>query len=133
VKADADTESVVRGICEVVEAGDWERLGEYMADDGVFHGTIGGIDEGLVSNGPQAVIDYFNDAAAVWEMWRFEAEEVHYVGDKVVVFWRETTRTRHSEVEMVNKTATVFRIRDGKIVEGQGYLDQARALEAAGL
>jgi ketosteroid isomerase-like protein len=130
----AQTDATIQGVCDAVVAGDWESLGDWIADDGVFHGTKGGIDEGLVAHGPQAVVDYFNDAAAVWESWVFEVDDVRRGDDGVVVvFWRETTRTRHSEIQMVNETAIMFRILDGKVVEGRGYMNRDEALAAAGL
>jgi ketosteroid isomerase-like protein len=130
----ADTDAAIRAICDAVVAGDWPRLRDWIADDGVFYGTLGGIDEGLVAHGPQAVVDYFTEAAAMWESWRFEVDEVRRGGDGlVVVFWRETTRTRHSDVELVNQTAITFRLRDGQVVEGRGYMSRADALAAAGL
>ena len=128
------TQDVVAAITRPVVAGEWAGLAEWMADDGVFHGTKGGIDEGLVARGPQAVVDYFTDAAAMWERWDFEFEGAHY-GDNgtVVLFWRETSVSRHSPAEMVNETATLFRIRDGKVVEGQGFMSRADALAAGGI
>ena len=128
-----DDDPVIRGICEVVTGGDWEALGSWLADDAVFLGTKGGIDESLVARGPRAVVDYFAEAAAMWESWAFEVDDVKRNRDTAVVFWRETSRSRHSPIEMVNETATVFRIHDGKIVEGRGYMNRAEALEAAGL
>jgi ketosteroid isomerase-like protein len=51
----------------------------------------------------------------------------------VVAFWRETGRSRHSDLEVESQTATVFRVRDGLIIEMTGYLDRDEALRAAGI
>jgi ketosteroid isomerase-like protein len=122
---------VIEALCTAVAAGDFDALEGYIAPDGVFLGTVGGIDEEAVLRGPAAFMSYWNDVAATWDEWRIEPEQVHENGDTFVVFWHETTKSR--DIEMHNETASVFIVRDGKVVEGRGYLDRRAALEAAGL
>jgi ketosteroid isomerase-like protein len=51
----------------------------------------------------------------------------------VVVFQREHQRGRSSGLELVDETASVIDLRDGRVVRIQGYMDRAAALAAAGL
>jgi ketosteroid isomerase-like protein len=69
--------------------------------------------------------------ARTWDEWSVQTEDIRGDGDTFIVFWRETTRSRG--IEMRNETATVFKFRNGNVVEGRGCLDRAVALEAAGL
>jgi ketosteroid isomerase-like protein len=124
-------EAVIESICAAVANGGFAWVADYVDADGVFRGTIGGIDEAQVLRGPDAVTRYFEDVASVWDEWRIEREAVHRNGDTFVVFWRETTRSR--EIEMLSETAMLFTIRNDKVVEARGYLDRNAALEAAGL
>lgn len=124
-------EEAVQAICAAVADGDFARVAEYISPDAIFHGTVGGIDEGNVMHGPDAFVRYFEDVAATWDEWSVQPEDVRGSGDTFVVFWRETTRTRG--IEMQNETASIFKFRGGQVVEARGYLDRAAALEAAGL
>lgn len=124
---------VVRAAAAEVEAGNFAGIAKLIAPDGAFHGTIGGIDEGQVFHGPDAFLAYFGDVTDTWETWKLTVADLRANGDTVVVFWDETTRSRHSAIEMHAETATVFRVRDGLIVEARGFLDRADALKHAGL
>jgi ketosteroid isomerase-like protein len=122
---------VIEAVCDAVQAGDFTAIAANVAPDVIFRGTVGGIDEAVVLRGPDAFVRYFGDVADTWDEWRLEPEQVVRAGDTFVVFWHETTRSH--ELEMHNETATVFSVRDGKVVEARGYLDRAAALAAAGL
>jgi ketosteroid isomerase-like protein len=124
-------DEVIKGICTASAAGDFAGVAAHFAADAVVFGTLGGVDQEVVLHGPDAVVRYFADVAATWDEWRVEAERVLRNGDVFVVFWHETARSR--ELETHNETATLFTVRDGKVVEARGYLDRAAALEAAGL
>ena len=124
-------EDVIEAICLSVAMGDYDWVMKHVAPDGVFRGTVGGIDESAVLRGPDEIVRYLRDVAGTWDEWRLETEGVRRNGDTFVVFWRETSRSR--ELEMQTQSATNFTIRDGKVVEARGYLDRNAALEAAGL
>ena len=121
----------MQAICAAVAGGDFARVADHVAPDAIFHGTVGGIDEANVLHGRDAFVRYFEDVAATWDEWHVQPEDVRGGGDTFVVFWRETTRARG--IEMQNETASIFKFRDGQVVEARGYLDRAAALEAAGL
>jgi len=124
-------EEVIEGICTATAAGDFAAVAALFASDAVVFGTLGGVDQEVVLHGPDALTRYFADVAATWDEWRVEADRVLRNGDVFVVFWHETARTR--ELEMHNETASLFTVRNGKVIEARGYLDRAAALEAAGL
>ena len=124
-------DEVIEAICAAVGGGSFDWVERYVAPDGVFYGTLGGLEEDVVLHGPAAIMRYFTDVVATWDEWRVQPEGVRRNGDTFVVFWRETSRSR--ELEIVNETASVLTIRDGQVAEARGYLDRRAALEAAGL
>jgi ketosteroid isomerase-like protein len=96
-----------------------------------YHGTAGGLEEGRVGRGVQQMRQVFDeDDLETWDERRLVPQEFIDGGDQVVVLQREYRRRRGSGVELVNDTAAVFEVRDGRVVRFQGYMD--RALEAVG-
>ena len=68
-----------------------------------------------------------------WEEYRIEPEEFIDAGDQVVVLTREFGRRKDTGYEVEQRIGTVFTFRDGEAVRVEFFLDQAEALEAAGL
>jgi ketosteroid isomerase-like protein len=128
-----NADELIRRLCDALNAGETERAAELTDPDVVQFGTRGGMDQDRVMRGRQAVIDYWNDISEMWESLTYEPERIIESGDVVLVFWRETGRSARSDLEMESDTATVFKIRDGKILELRGYMNRDEALKAAGL
>jgi len=125
---------LVRDFVEAGQRQDWARTAELLDPDFEMHGTVGGLGEGQVYRGAGEMIDEFetldNEA---WEERRLEPQEFLDVDDLVVVLLHEYRRGRGSGVELGDDTAVVVKVRDGRIVRIQGYMDQDAALKAAGL
>jgi ketosteroid isomerase-like protein len=68
-----------------------------------------------------------------WEERRLEPQRFLHIDDLVVVLMHEYRRGRGSGVEVETDTAVVFTVREGRVILIQPYMDQAEALEAAGL
>jgi ketosteroid isomerase-like protein len=109
-------------------------VGEFVSPDVELHGTRGGLSEGNVASGSEAVRQTFDvwDAEA-WDETRLTPQRFIDGSDVVVVLQHELRRGRGSGVEVESETAVVFDIRDGRVVRIQGFMDQEQALEAAGL
>jgi ketosteroid isomerase-like protein len=113
---------------------EWDRTAaERVLDPAVeFHGTIGGIREGLVLRGlDELERDLHQEELEVWEERRFEAEKFIDRGDRVVVLMHEFRRGKGSGIEVEVDTAVVFDVGNGRVVRIQGYLDPVQALAAA--
>jgi ketosteroid isomerase-like protein len=106
---------------------------ELLDPEVIFHGTVGGLDEGRVVRGRSAVIDGFVDYAAMWERLSLVSEGIFDAGERALVFYRERGRSRHSETEVETKTAALITVSGGKVVEVRPYLDRGDAIAAAGL
>jgi ketosteroid isomerase-like protein len=98
-----------------------------------WHGTIGGLSEGVVARGPDEAAGVLLDDSQEWDELVYEPTELMEVGDAVVVLQHERRRGRQSGVEVEADTAAVFRLREGRIWRCQGYMDQAEALRSVGL
>ena len=65
-----------------------------------------------------------------WENWRAEADEFLELGDYVVVFTSYHGRGKGSGVEVHQKGAHVFKLRDGQVVRLEIFADRKRAIES---
>jgi ketosteroid isomerase-like protein len=124
---------VVRGLMAAINGDDPEGPARVLHREVVQYGTRGGIDQDRVVRGREAVLEYWQEVAEAWESQTFELERLIEAGDVVVAFWHETARGRHSDLEVETDTASILKLRDGKIIELRGYLDRDEALRAAGL
>jgi ketosteroid isomerase-like protein len=95
--------------------------------------NVGGLEEGTVVRGSSEIVQLYESEADAWDRQRIEPERLIEAGDRVVVFQREHQRGRSSGLELVDETASVIDLRDGRVVRIQGYMDRAAALAAAGL
>ncbi|MGH2926468.1 MAG: nuclear transport factor 2 family protein [Solirubrobacterales bacterium] len=124
---------VVRAANEAFLGGDVAAALESLDPEIEWHGTVGGIDEGRVYHGREAVVQGFADYFEVWERIEMRAEEYIDAGDEVVVYHHEVAKGRESGVVVETDTGTVQTVRDGRIVRVRSFMDRAQALEAAGL
>ncbi|MEO7198458.1 MAG: nuclear transport factor 2 family protein [Solirubrobacterales bacterium] len=124
---------IVRSMNNAYLLGDVAGALEALDDHIVWHGTVGGLDEGDVHRGREEVVKAFADNFEAWERLTLDYEEYFDAGSNVVVFVHEIARGRKSGVEIETDTAIVFAVEGGKITRAQAFMDRGAALEAAGL
>jgi ketosteroid isomerase-like protein len=125
---------IVRNALEATTRQDWKRAAELIDADVEMHGTVGGLEEGRVARGLPEILGTFEASdLEAWEERRLEPQKFLHIDDLVVVLIHEYRRGKGSGIEVETDTAVVFTVRDGRVVRLQGYIDQAAALEAAGL
>jgi ketosteroid isomerase-like protein len=84
--------------------------------------------------GHQGIGQYRQDLDAAWSEWRSEDDRFLDAGkDQVLHLYRIVGRGRTSGVSVHQDIAILWTLRAGKVVRGKVFLDQADALEAAGL
>jgi ketosteroid isomerase-like protein len=83
--------------------------------------------------GHEGIRRFYREVREVWEEFRWEP--LRFVGatDKVVVLLHSHGRGRGSGLEMARDAAMVWTVRGDRAVSVRFYIDQAEALEAAGL
>jgi ketosteroid isomerase-like protein len=90
--------------------------------------------EAGVYRGRSEVLRYFKNFTAEFERFVFEVEDVKVAGqDGVLLCLRQTGQGKGSGAEFDIQSAWLFTVRDDRVVRIRSYLDQAEAIEAAGL
>jgi ketosteroid isomerase-like protein len=83
--------------------------------------------------GHQGLRRYWAEDADVWGRFLVEVHELRTNGPEVLAITTGRARGKHSEVETTAALAFRFRVRSGKVLRGESYLDVQAALEAVGL
>jgi ketosteroid isomerase-like protein len=83
--------------------------------------------------GHDGIRRFYREVREVWEEFRWEPEELHESGDRVVALLHSSGRGRASGLEIDRHVAMVWTLREGRASALQFYLDPGEALKAAGL
>ena len=83
--------------------------------------------------GHKGVRRFLDEFFELFEEARIEPEEFLDAGDRVVVPFLFTARTRETGIELTERWAHIWTIKNGKAVRLDQYTDPDKALEAAGL
>jgi ketosteroid isomerase-like protein len=87
-----------------------------------------------VYHGHEGLHRWWEDLAEVFEEFRIVLEEMQEVDDeRVLTTQRFIGRFRATRLPFDGPWASIFRLRDGKIVRAQGFLTKRRAMRAAGM
>ncbi len=128
---------IVRQLYEAWARGDFWAHPEAFASDVRSARVMGAGTEGAGLSGEWEGIDGLISNTRLWlEAWndlRVEAEEFLDVGDKVVVFTRQTGAAKASGIPLDREFADVWEIRDDRVVDVRFYWKRSDALKAAGL
>ena len=96
-------------------------------------GAVGGIEEGRVVQGAQAVGEAMLVDFETWADRWYEVQRVADTDHGVLVLAREHRRGRGSDVQVHADMGFIYEFRDGRIARIQPYMNQADALAAANL
>jgi ketosteroid isomerase-like protein len=121
---------VVKGIYQSTAHRDWEAVmanysPDVELDSSVFPG--GGVYTGL-----DGIREWFRQWFGAWEEYRDEVEDYIEAGDHVVVLFAPHGRGKGSQVEIAQRMAAVWTLRDGRVTRLRYFADRAEALRAAG-
>ena len=107
---------------------------ELLAPDVDWHPAIAAILGVETLRGREAVRRFLSrDLFEGFDQFRAEPLSFEEFGDFVLVMVRYTGRGESSGIEMDQKFATLYEVRDGKTLTMRDYATRAEALEAAGL
>ena len=106
---------------------------ELLHTDVELLGAIGGMEEGSVTVGREAVTQALLVDSEIWAERRMELQRAIDAGDQVVALVHECRRGKGSGVTVEADIALVYGFREGKVLRIEPYMSQVEALEAAGL
>jgi ketosteroid isomerase-like protein len=87
-----------------------------------------------VAHGRDALIATWRDWLGVWDRYQATPEEIREgPHETILVNSLVSARGKGSGIEVESRVTALYEVRSGKIVRFRAYLDQAAALEAAGL
>jgi ketosteroid isomerase-like protein len=113
-----------------------ERDSETWVD--CFHPTVElllprNVLEGGSYRGHMGVRRAIADAYETWEAFHFDIQDIRAVDDRVVVLGRTTTVGKGDAPAVEYQSATLCKLREGKIAYFHPYQSHLEALEAGGL
>ena len=128
------SEENVETIRRVFADGDVDAsAAEFLHPDVELLGAVGGMEEGEVTRGREAVWRAMSVDLDVWAERRMELRRVFDAGDRVVAFIHEYRRGKGSGALVEADIAVIYRFVDGKVDRIEPYMTPAAALEAAGI
>jgi ketosteroid isomerase-like protein len=89
--------------------------------------------DGGVYKGPDAFGDFYRRWFGTWDELTVRPDRFIDDGDRVVALMTLEARGKGSGTPVTMQVASVWGLRDGKVVEVVGYPDQREALEELGL
>ena len=123
---------IIRSLHDAFLDGRVESALTYFDEEAITDMTVR--PDGRLHHGPHGMFEAMAEWLATWEEYRFEPEDYIDLGDdRVVMLWREFGRGKGSEAQVEITGATVWTLRNGKVIRSKPYTDRAEALEAVGL
>ena len=89
--------------------------------------------DGRIARRHEAIVEHAKRWAEMWDDWKLEPERfIDAGGDEVVVVFREAGRSK-TGLQMDERHAELYAVRDGKVVYRKGFSNPDEALKAAGI
>jgi ketosteroid isomerase-like protein len=117
----------VREALVAVNRGDAEWLIDHSSPDIEIHrrGVAG---EPVLYTRAEGISNYFRDIAESWQLFEVDAEDIRESGDRVLAIVNRRLRGRGSGIDIEDKFAFVYELRDGLAVRIWGYRDVGEAI-----
>jgi uncharacterized protein len=125
--------NVVRAVVDAQRRRDWQAFRRLYDPDIEWEDASGLWGDWGTRRGFEEVRDAWVTWFEAFEQVDFEIEELIDVGDNVVAFVRASGRGRESGLVIEQRLASVWTVRDQRVVQVRGYREAGDALEAAGL
>jgi ketosteroid isomerase-like protein len=126
----SDRVTTARMIVEQLNARDPEGLAALLHPEFEFFSLLASVD-GTSYRGVDGLRSYFAEIEETWEDTRFELDQVDDLGEVSLIVMHVSGRARASGVPLDERTAQVWRWREGKLWRNVVYLDAAEARAAA--
>ncbi|MFN2616721.1 MAG: nuclear transport factor 2 family protein [Thermoleophilaceae bacterium] len=121
---------VVRGVLDGWQGSDSRGL-ELLAPDVEYISDVPLL--GGQWRGHEGVIRWFTDFRREWTDYEMTLDRLEDLGERVLTVESHRATGKRSGVSLDIRTASIWTVRDGKVVRWQGFRHEHEALEAAGL
>ena len=122
---------VVRRLFDAFNRGDFEGALALVQDDVEWGEPPDIPDTGGVYRGHEGLVAEFARFLEAWEELRVDLEEMTHVGGQVVVLTHWIGRSRGTRIEVDQRVAQVYELRDGKVARVRQFRTHEEALAAA--
>jgi ketosteroid isomerase-like protein len=123
---------LARKFAEWFNAGDAEAAQAHSTDD-VEIVPLRAVMEDTVYRGPGAFAAFKIDNDESWAELRFDAEEFHDAGERVVAIGQLAARARLTGASVQTRLAILLEFRGDRVSRLESHVDVAEALQSAGL
>jgi ketosteroid isomerase-like protein len=127
----AENLEVVRRMYEAFNRGDAEAALQCFDPDVVMDASHRV--DGRVGHGRDEMTAILAEWLGTWDDFRDEVEEMHDLGERILVISTQTGRGKGSGVNWEGRFGMLFELRGGQIVQWTVYDDPDAAAKAAGL
>jgi ketosteroid isomerase-like protein len=114
---------------QAFERGDLEWILEHFATDILVEDRFESPDSATF-HGHDGFLEYLQGWLSAWESFRMEPDEFIVSGSQVLVLLRQYGRVQGSSVEIEERVAHLWTVRDEKAVGYRVYTNQADAIAA---
>jgi ketosteroid isomerase-like protein len=127
----SENKQLIQRMYEAYSKGDIETVLANMTDDFTWYAP-GGAPFAGQRRGRDEMRNFFTEMNRWVQTDQFDADEILADGDKVVVLGRQRATVRETGRHFETRWAHVYRLRGGKVSEGQAYTDTHAVASAFG-
>jgi ketosteroid isomerase-like protein len=125
-------EAAARGFAEAITSGDRQAALAVCHPEIEFRSMLG--ISGRAYVGHDGIREYFDDIESAWTEWSVEVERVAEGRDgRVAIVMTMHARGKGSGLEVAERTAHVWTVRDGRLLRNELHREPERALQELGL
>jgi ketosteroid isomerase-like protein len=128
----AENLQIIRELVEAFNGRDLDAAFAVLHPEAELHPLRAQL-EGKAYVGHDGLRELLADFDQDWEYVQMDPEEFREADDKVLVLGRLRARARASGMDLDVPMGFVWTLREGKVVHGRTFSDQADAVRAAGL
>jgi ketosteroid isomerase-like protein len=125
-------EAAARCFAEAITSGDRSAALEVCDPEIEFRSMLG--ISGRAYVGHDGIREYFDDIESAWTEWSVEVERIAEARDgRVAIVMTMHVRGKGSGVALVQRTAHIWTVRDGRLLRNELHREPERALRELGL
>ena len=124
---------LVRRLNDVFNERSFVENGDLLDPEMVWDMSRVGLPDAASVSGRLGLLEFLDTWTESFASERIDAEEIIDGGDRVLVMVRHSGRGKASGIDIDQRFAMVWTLRDGRAIRMDMYLTRAEALEAMGL